>query len=206
MCSFSVVTWIGNAATVLSGRWGAVSRRAQDVGCSREAMYQQARRTGGGSGTGWCPTSRGSPGRASALTRRQSPPMGAAGSSGEPRQGQATAVCGDGLGDGGEPGTDRHVIGHPSARVSRAEPGDRRAVGRSGRSSGGRYPAGVGSRLSGIGGDAVPGRDLLASGPGVGGSRTPQHGVGGRTARSRSYRGHLVRAVAEVARRGADRL
>ena len=42
--SFPVVTWIGNAAAVLSGRWGAVSRRAQDVGCSREAMYQQARR------------------------------------------------------------------------------------------------------------------------------------------------------------------
>ncbi len=44
MFSFSVVTWIGNAATVLSGRWGAVSRRAQEVGCSRAAMYQQARR------------------------------------------------------------------------------------------------------------------------------------------------------------------
>jgi len=44
MFSFSVVTWIGNAATVLSGRWGAVSRRAREVGCNREAMYQQARR------------------------------------------------------------------------------------------------------------------------------------------------------------------
>ena len=44
MFSFSVVAWIGNAATVLSGRWGAVSRRAREVGCSREAMYQQARR------------------------------------------------------------------------------------------------------------------------------------------------------------------
>ena len=44
MFSFPVVTWIGNAAAVLSGRWGAVSRRAQEVGCSREAMYQQARR------------------------------------------------------------------------------------------------------------------------------------------------------------------
>ena len=44
MFSFSAVTWIGNAATVLSGRWGAVSRRAREVGCSREAMYQQARR------------------------------------------------------------------------------------------------------------------------------------------------------------------
>src|SRR2546428_10195416 len=44
MFSFPVVTWIGNAAAVLSGRWGAVSRRAQEVGCSREAMDQQARR------------------------------------------------------------------------------------------------------------------------------------------------------------------
>jgi hypothetical protein len=44
MCSLSVVTWIGNAAAVFSGQWGVVSRRAQEVGCSREAMYQQARR------------------------------------------------------------------------------------------------------------------------------------------------------------------
>ena len=44
MCSLSVVTWMGNAAAVCSGQWGAVSRRAQAVGCSREAMYQQARR------------------------------------------------------------------------------------------------------------------------------------------------------------------
>ena len=44
MCSLPVVTWIGNAATVVSGRWGAVSQRARDVKGSREAMYQQARR------------------------------------------------------------------------------------------------------------------------------------------------------------------
>ena len=44
MFSLPVVTWIGNAATVLSGRWGAVSQRARDVKCSRVAMYQQARR------------------------------------------------------------------------------------------------------------------------------------------------------------------
>jgi hypothetical protein len=44
MFSLLVVTWIGNAATVLSGRWGAISQRAQEVGCSREAMYQQAQR------------------------------------------------------------------------------------------------------------------------------------------------------------------
>jgi hypothetical protein len=44
MFSLAVVTWIGNAAAVLSGQWGTVSQRAREVGCSREAMYQQARR------------------------------------------------------------------------------------------------------------------------------------------------------------------
>ena len=44
MLSLSVVTGMGNAAAVGSGQWGAVSRRAQEVGCSREAMSQQARR------------------------------------------------------------------------------------------------------------------------------------------------------------------
>jgi hypothetical protein len=40
----SVATWIGNAAAVLGGHWGAVSQRAAEVGCSREALYQQSRR------------------------------------------------------------------------------------------------------------------------------------------------------------------
>ncbi len=44
MFCFPVATWIGNAAAVLGGRWGAVSQRAQAVGCSREAVYQQSRR------------------------------------------------------------------------------------------------------------------------------------------------------------------
>ena len=44
MFSLPVVTWIGNAAAVLSGQWGAVSQRARDVECSRQAMYHQARR------------------------------------------------------------------------------------------------------------------------------------------------------------------
>ena len=44
MFCFPVATWIGNAAVVLGGRWGAVSQRAQEVGCSREAIYQQSRR------------------------------------------------------------------------------------------------------------------------------------------------------------------
>ena len=44
MFSLPVVTWIGNAAAVLSGQWGAVSQRAREAGCSREAMYRQARR------------------------------------------------------------------------------------------------------------------------------------------------------------------
>ena len=44
MFCFPVATWIGNAAAVLGGRWGAVSQRAQEVGCSREAIYQPSRR------------------------------------------------------------------------------------------------------------------------------------------------------------------
>ena len=44
MFSLPVVTWIGNAAAVLSGQWGAVSQRAWEAGCSREAMYQRAHR------------------------------------------------------------------------------------------------------------------------------------------------------------------
>ena len=44
MATLSVATWIGNAAAVLSGRFGAISQRANKADCSRQAMYNQARR------------------------------------------------------------------------------------------------------------------------------------------------------------------
>src|SRR2546425_193769 len=37
-----VDTWIGNAAAVLSGTWGAVTRRAQQSGYSRTAVFTHA--------------------------------------------------------------------------------------------------------------------------------------------------------------------
>ena len=39
-----VETWIGNAAAVLSGAWGAVTRRAQQSGSSRTTVYPHAQR------------------------------------------------------------------------------------------------------------------------------------------------------------------
>src|SRR5712691_6655386 len=44
MGSVSIATWIGNAAAVLCGPWGAVSRRAHEIACSRQAMDKQAQR------------------------------------------------------------------------------------------------------------------------------------------------------------------
>ena len=40
----TVETWIGNAAAVLSGAWGAVTRRAQQSGYSRTTVYTHAQR------------------------------------------------------------------------------------------------------------------------------------------------------------------
>jgi hypothetical protein len=40
----TVETWIDNAAAVLSGAWGAVTRRAQQSGYSRTAVYTHAQR------------------------------------------------------------------------------------------------------------------------------------------------------------------
>jgi AcrR family transcriptional regulator len=39
MCKLAIVTWIRNAAAVLSGQRGAVSRRAAEAGCSRQTVY-----------------------------------------------------------------------------------------------------------------------------------------------------------------------
>ena len=44
MGSFAVDVWIGNAAAVLSGCWGAVSQRAQETGYSRTSLYKHAQR------------------------------------------------------------------------------------------------------------------------------------------------------------------
>src|SRR5919201_3907043 len=44
MLTFPVEEWIGNAAAVLSGVWGAVTRRAEQSGYSRTAIYQHAER------------------------------------------------------------------------------------------------------------------------------------------------------------------
>jgi len=37
---------IGNAAAVLSGRWGGVTKRVSEAGCSRQAAYKNAARLG----------------------------------------------------------------------------------------------------------------------------------------------------------------
>ena len=44
MLNVTVATWIGNAAAVLSGAWGAVTRRAHQSGSSRTAVYMHAQR------------------------------------------------------------------------------------------------------------------------------------------------------------------
>jgi hypothetical protein len=46
MLSVAVDVWIGNAAAVLCGCWGAVTRRAQETGLSRTSIYHHAHRVG----------------------------------------------------------------------------------------------------------------------------------------------------------------
>src|SRR5438874_8645715 len=42
MPTLPILTWIGNAAAVLAGRFGDVTRQARQAGCSRQAAYQHA--------------------------------------------------------------------------------------------------------------------------------------------------------------------
>jgi hypothetical protein len=44
MARLSVLSWIGNAAAVLTGCHGAITAQAQQAGCSRQAAYEHARR------------------------------------------------------------------------------------------------------------------------------------------------------------------
>src|SRR5215217_7689194 len=43
MSTLSLRTWVRNAAAVSSGAYGAVTRRAEEVGCSRQTIYEHAR-------------------------------------------------------------------------------------------------------------------------------------------------------------------
>lgn len=42
MARLPIVSWIGNAAAVLTGEWGAISRQAGGAGCSRQTAYDHA--------------------------------------------------------------------------------------------------------------------------------------------------------------------
>jgi hypothetical protein len=43
MNTLSLRTWVRNAAAVFAGRYGAVTRQAQQAGCSRQTVYEHAR-------------------------------------------------------------------------------------------------------------------------------------------------------------------
>jgi hypothetical protein len=44
MATLSARTLISNVASLFSGRWGAITERAKEAGCSRQAIYQQEER------------------------------------------------------------------------------------------------------------------------------------------------------------------
>ena len=44
MMTLPIRTWVRNAVAVFSGSYGAVTRRAEQVGCSRQTVYQHAHR------------------------------------------------------------------------------------------------------------------------------------------------------------------
>ena len=46
MARLPIVSWIGNAAAVFTGGWGAVSRQAEAAGCSRQTAYDHAEKVG----------------------------------------------------------------------------------------------------------------------------------------------------------------
>src|SRR4051812_46180803 len=43
MATRSLRTWVCNAAAVFAGRYGPVTRQAQQAGCSRQTVYEHAR-------------------------------------------------------------------------------------------------------------------------------------------------------------------
>jgi hypothetical protein len=43
LTTLSLRTWVCNAAAVFAGRYGAVTRQAQQAGCSRQTVYEHAR-------------------------------------------------------------------------------------------------------------------------------------------------------------------
>src|SRR5262245_14542247 len=44
MCTIPLVRWIDNAAARFTGRYGAVTEQAHQVGCSRQCVYDHAQK------------------------------------------------------------------------------------------------------------------------------------------------------------------
>ena len=158
MFKLPVRTWILNAAAVFSGRHGAVTRQAEQAGCSRQTVYQHAqqartaarRRAGGRSPDRGSIPARGGR-RAGAGGRPPRPP----------RQGQAQGTGDHRLRHGPEPAADRGPPGRAPARRRSPRPFDPGALGpgrgppRRGR------PGGAGPGLCRPGQHPGPRRDLF---------------------------------------------
>ena len=127
MAKLPIVSWIGNAAAVLVGGWGAVSRQAQAAGCSRQTAYDHAEKveaavrdaTGGGPSREQLQQQlRQQAERIAALEKRLADAT-------EFPRARATTVCGHGNGDGVELRPSRELLeimvkkNVPAARRSR---------------------------------------------------------------------------------------
>jgi hypothetical protein len=153
MLSVVVNVWIGNAAAVLCGRWGAVTRRAREVGYSRTAIYNHAQRVtqavvheqeGGVSSEAlWAENTRLRAENAALweawVTAEQLP---------ESKQQEFAAT---GLAMGLSLGKILLIIGHYLAQGEHSESGDGRALGRPGEPASWGAVGRAGSVLSAVG-------------------------------------------------------
>jgi hypothetical protein len=194
MLTFPVDQWIGNAAAVLSGVWGAVTQRSTHSGYSRTAIYQHAERVvqavaneqaGGISYAAlWAENER---------LKAENEALWQAWSEGEERsecKQHALVSAGSAMGLS----LTQSVIVLAIVVPSRMVP-SRATVGRWGqpkRSAIAWHPGGPGAGVPGLSVGLVSRRNLLASRAHLDGSRADQLGLVGGPARSRSQRRELV--------------
>src|SRR4051812_15418435 len=167
MATLSLRTWVCNAAAVFAGRYGAVTRQAQQAGCSRQTVYEHARQIERRSEPAAPPSTPAevpipAPAPAAVLDEPPRPRLAGTGPAPAPRPRRAPpgAAGGDRLRHGRQPPPDRGPAPRDPRR-RRPRSLDHRPLGRRPSREGQARPRGARRGLRPPRPHARPGRDLF---------------------------------------------
>ncbi len=179
MFTISTGILIANAAARLNGPRSAVTRQAQDAGCSRQTVYIHAGKVKAAveAECGAGETRQALFEQLDSLLKENAQTLGMAGSDHRFPSSQTARVRRDGHGDGTEQQPNPRVDGDSSRSQSLSQPLDHSSLDSGRRNSSNSGSRATGSTVQRVGAHGLPGRSFLQRPTSACRCRTPQHGV-----------------------------